>query len=133
MKHGHYQLPPAVRYVFSDRKGILLTDFMATGTTITSEVNCETLNKFRRLIQNKRRGFLIKGVVLLDDNARPHTAARTNALIKLFQRGGFRPSSLESGPGTKRLPSLHQDEGLFGYPAPPHQRRTRGWSQHLTA
>jgi histone-lysine N-methyltransferase SETMAR len=25
-----------------------------------------------------------KGVVLLQDNARPHTAARTNALIKLF-------------------------------------------------
>jgi hypothetical protein len=30
------------------------------------------------------RGVLTKGVVLLHDNARPHTAARTNALIKLF-------------------------------------------------
>jgi len=30
------------------------------------------------------RGMLAKGVVLLHDNARPHTAARTNALIKLF-------------------------------------------------
>ena len=30
------------------------------------------------------RGMLTKGVVLLHDNARPHTAARTNALIKLF-------------------------------------------------
>jgi transposase len=28
--------------------------------------------------------MLTKGVVLLLDNARPHTAARTNALIKLF-------------------------------------------------
>jgi len=28
--------------------------------------------------------MLSKGVVLLHDNARPHTAARTNALIKLF-------------------------------------------------
>jgi transposase len=28
--------------------------------------------------------MLTKGVVLLHDNARPHTAARTNALIKLF-------------------------------------------------
>jgi histone-lysine N-methyltransferase SETMAR len=29
-------------------------------------------------------GMLTKDVVLLHDNARPHTAARTNALIKLF-------------------------------------------------
>jgi hypothetical protein len=29
-------------------------------------------------------GMLTDGVVLLQDNARPHTAARTNALIKLF-------------------------------------------------
>jgi transposase len=28
--------------------------------------------------------MLIKGVVLLHDNAWPHTVARTNALIKLF-------------------------------------------------
>jgi histone-lysine N-methyltransferase SETMAR len=31
-----------------------------------------------------RRGTLTKGVVLLYDNVRPHTAVRTNALIKLF-------------------------------------------------
>jgi histone-lysine N-methyltransferase SETMAR len=30
------------------------------------------------------RGMFTKGVVLLHDNARPHTAARTNDLIKLF-------------------------------------------------
>jgi histone-lysine N-methyltransferase SETMAR len=29
-------------------------------------------------------GMLTKGVVLLHDNARPHTAARTNTLIRLF-------------------------------------------------
>jgi hypothetical protein len=29
-------------------------------------------------------GMLTRGVVLLHDNARPHTAARTNTLIKLF-------------------------------------------------
>jgi hypothetical protein len=29
--------------------------------------------------------MLTKGVVLLHDNARPHTAAHTNALIKLFK------------------------------------------------
>jgi hypothetical protein len=44
----------------------------------------ETLNRLRRSIQNKRSGIFTKGVVLLHDNARPHTAARTNASIKLF-------------------------------------------------
>jgi hypothetical protein len=33
---------------------------------------------------NKRRGMLTKGVVLLHDNARAHTAARANTLIRLF-------------------------------------------------
>ena len=70
--------------IFWDRQRILLTEFMAPGTTITSEVYCETLNKLRRSIQNKRRGMLTEGVVLLHDNARPHTAASANALIKLF-------------------------------------------------
>jgi len=55
---------------------------MAPGTAITSEVYCEMLNKLRSLIK-KRRRMLTKGVVLLH-NARPHTAARTNALIRLF-------------------------------------------------
>ena len=62
--------------VFWNRKGILLTEFMAPGTTITSEVYCETLNKLRRSIQKKGAGC----VVFLHDNARPHTAARTHAL-----------------------------------------------------
>jgi hypothetical protein len=62
---------------------------MAPGTTITSEVYCETPHKLRRSIQNKRRGILIQGVVLLHDNARPHTAAHTNALIKRFNREIF--------------------------------------------
>ena len=37
-------LPPDVIYVLWDRKGILLTEFMTPGTTITSEVYCETLH-----------------------------------------------------------------------------------------
>jgi len=73
-------LPPAVRYVFWERKGILFTEFMARGATITSEVYCETMNKLRRLIKKKRRAVITKGVVFLQDNARPHTVARTNIL-----------------------------------------------------
>jgi len=57
---------------------------MAPGATITSELYCETLNKLRKLIKKKTAPDATKGVVLLHDNARPHTVARTNALIKLF-------------------------------------------------
>ncbi|GBN65447.1 hypothetical protein AVEN_168361-1 [Araneus ventricosus] len=52
-------------------------EFMTRGTTINSEVYCRTLKKLKRAIQNKRRGLLSSGVVLLHDNARPHTAVRT--------------------------------------------------------
>jgi transposase len=38
--------------------------------------------KFKSL--NKRHGMLTKGVVLLHDNARPHTAARTKVLLQQF-------------------------------------------------
>ncbi|UYV72795.1 hypothetical protein LAZ67_10000753 [Cordylochernes scorpioides] len=50
--------------VFWDRKGPLLCDFMRRG--------------------NKRRGMLTKGVRLHHDNARPHTARQTTALIEEF-------------------------------------------------
>jgi hypothetical protein len=65
--------------------GILLTEFMAPGTTITSEVYYDTLSNLRRSVQNKRRGMLPKGVVLLHDDARPHITARKTALIKSFK------------------------------------------------
>ena len=44
----------------------------------------ETLQKLRRSNQNKRRGMLIEGVVLLHDNARPHTARRSTHLLQEF-------------------------------------------------
>lgn len=70
--------------VFWDRKGILLIDFLPRGTTINAERYCETLAKLRRAIQNRRRGLLSSGVVLLHDNARPHVAARTQAQLDNF-------------------------------------------------
>ncbi|GFW23514.1 histone-lysine N-methyltransferase SETMAR [Trichonephila clavipes] len=60
------------------------TWFMPRGTTINADRYCETLNKLRRAIQNKRRGMLTKGVRFHHDNARPHTANRTTALVERF-------------------------------------------------
>jgi hypothetical protein len=56
--------------VFWDRKGVLIAEFIQQGTTIMSEVYCETVKELRRDIQNKRRGMLTSGVrvVLLHDN-----------------------------------------------------------------
>ncbi|GFX08184.1 mariner Mos1 transposase [Trichonephila clavipes] len=70
--------------VFWDRKDVLLVNFLTRGDTINAVAYCATLQKLRRAIQNKRRGMLSAGVVLLHDNARPHTANRTQDLITSF-------------------------------------------------
>ena len=71
--------------VFWDRKGILLIDFLERRLTINADAYCDTVRKLRRAIQNKRRGMLSSGIVLLHDNARPHTAARTAQLLQQFR------------------------------------------------
>jgi hypothetical protein len=65
-------------------KGVLMVEFMQQGTTLTSEAYCETLRKMHRAGKNKKRGMLTYHVALLHDNARPHTAARTPALLRHF-------------------------------------------------
>ncbi|GFW20429.1 uncharacterized protein TNCV_4546961 [Trichonephila clavipes] len=64
---------------FWGQKGILLLDFLSRGETVNADRYCETLPKLRHAIQNKRRG-----VVLLQGNARPHTARRTAAALTEF-------------------------------------------------
>ncbi|GBN43872.1 hypothetical protein AVEN_29715-1 [Araneus ventricosus] len=50
-----------------------------------SEVYCRTWKKLKRAIQNKRRGLLSSGVVLLHDNTHPHTAVRTGEVLRKFK------------------------------------------------
>jgi histone-lysine N-methyltransferase SETMAR len=65
--------------------GFLLVDFMPKGTTTNAEAYCNTLKKkLRRAIQNRRRGMLTRGVSLLHDNARPHTAPVSQELLTSF-------------------------------------------------
>ena len=66
--------------VFWDRKGVLLVDLLPQGSTIIAT----DLKKLRRAMQNKRRGMLSRGVVMIHDNARPHTAAATQNVITTF-------------------------------------------------
>ena len=60
--------------VIWDRRSILLVDILTRDGTVNTERYCETLQKLRRVIHNKRRGMISACVVLLHDNARPHTA-----------------------------------------------------------
>jgi len=71
--------------VFWDKEGVLLVEFMERRSTITADVYCKTLEKLRRAIQNRRRGKLSSGIILLHDNARPHTAAKTQEKIQNFR------------------------------------------------
>ncbi|GBN91789.1 Histone-lysine N-methyltransferase SETMAR [Araneus ventricosus] len=67
-----------------DRQGILLVEFLPRGETINAVRYCETLRKMWLAIQNKRRGMLSQGIVLLHDNTRPHSAGVTQNLIQQF-------------------------------------------------
>ncbi|GBL89251.1 Histone-lysine N-methyltransferase SETMAR [Araneus ventricosus] len=70
--------------IFWDRKCVLWVDFMPKGTAINANRYCETLRKLLRAIQNRRCGMLSGRIVLLRDNARPHTAAATQELLDQF-------------------------------------------------
>ena len=64
--------------VFWDSQGPILEHYMEKGVTVTSVNYCNMLrNELRLAIRSKQRGRLTQGVLLLHDNARPHTAHLT--------------------------------------------------------
>jgi histone-lysine N-methyltransferase SETMAR len=68
---------------FWDWKGVLV-EFMPQGTTINTESYCATLRRIQYAIQNRRQCQLSSGVMLLHNNAHPHAAARTQAMLQEF-------------------------------------------------
>ena len=60
---------------------ILLIDFLPHGKTANTDCHIETLWELWYAIQSKRNGMLTVGVVLLHDNANPHTAWCTAAVF----------------------------------------------------
>lgn len=60
--------------VFWDQDGVLLTDYLAKGHTITGQYYSQLLIRLREEIKGKRRGLLSKGVFLLHDNAPAHSS-----------------------------------------------------------
>jgi hypothetical protein len=67
--------------VFWDVYGVLYVDFTPPGSTINAAAHQETLKKLKKAVQQKRPGLLIKGGVLLHDNAQHHSAATTVTLL----------------------------------------------------
>ena len=64
--------------VFWDSKGPILEDYLEKGRTINSVRYSDLLaNNLKPAVCTKRRGLLLKKVLLLHDNARPHTASQT--------------------------------------------------------
>lgn len=76
--------------VFFDVKGVVLSEFLAPGDTVTAETYCSLLGRLRENIQRKRpnlwgRGQVRRGgarsFLLHHDNASSHTAVPTFAYI----------------------------------------------------
>jgi histone-lysine N-methyltransferase SETMAR len=86
--------------VFSDRKRVLLVEFLPQGSTFNAGVYCDTLKKLRRAIQKKRRGVLSRGILMLRNNARPHSAAAAQDFIAAFgwEQFDHAPLSLDLAP-----------------------------------
>ena len=60
--------------VFWDQDGVVMTDFLAKGTTITGAYYASLLRKLREAIEIKRQGKISKGILLLQDNAPVHNS-----------------------------------------------------------
>src|SRR5579862_8085227 len=69
--------------VFWDHRGPLLIEYMEKGKTVNAEQYCNTLDKLRKVIRKRRPRLLSDGVILLHDNATPHTAAHTREWLDL--------------------------------------------------
>ena len=68
--------------VFWDAEGIIMTDFLLTGSTMNSEYYSSLIKSLRKELSKTRRNKLRKGhAFLLQDNAPPHRAGVTMATI----------------------------------------------------
>jgi histone-lysine N-methyltransferase SETMAR len=91
---GQVQLPQKVKprhafkvmhVVFFDHEGLLLDHAVPRGTSVTATYYRDILReKLRPAIRKKRPNLLRNGVILLHDNARPHTAQVVTELLASY-------------------------------------------------
>lgn len=92
---GQVQLPQKVKprhafkvmhVVFFDHEGLLLDHAVPRGTSVTAAYYRDILReKLRPAIRKKRPNLLNRGVILLHDNARPHTAQVVTDLLASYK------------------------------------------------
>jgi len=71
--------------VWWDREGVVYFELLDMNQTITAEVYCQQLDKLKSALAIKRPALTNrKGVILQQDNARPHTAKDTRKKLKEF-------------------------------------------------
>ncbi|GBO24135.1 hypothetical protein AVEN_241610-1 [Araneus ventricosus] len=75
--------------VFWDHQGLLMVHFHTRVVTVNADSYCATLDLLQKAFHRKRRELLSKGVPLLHDNARPHTASATHDLKQRFRLNVF--------------------------------------------
>lgn len=68
--------------VFFDQRGLLHLDFLHERRTINAAYYCDILTEVRLAYRRKRRDLPMRKVVILHDNARPHTAALTREKLE---------------------------------------------------
>jgi histone-lysine N-methyltransferase SETMAR len=67
--------------IFWDCQGAVLIDFLPRGTTMTGQYYAALLGRLREAVKKERRGKLSRGVLLLHDNAPPHTSHFSTSAI----------------------------------------------------
>ena len=88
---------------FFDQDGPFLIDFLQHGTTVNAQHYSQTLTALRQAIISKRSGKLSRGVILLHENARPHTANTITALLQKFKWEVLGDPPIQSRPLSLRL------------------------------
>ncbi len=69
--------------VWWDMEGVVYFELLDMGQTINADVYCQQLDRLRESLASKRPALVNRrGVILQQDNARPHTAKVTRAKLK---------------------------------------------------
>jgi hypothetical protein len=70
--------------MFWDQQGVILTDYVQQGVTITGEYYRNLLRRLQEEIKKEQCGMLGKGARLLQDNAPAHAGHATKTLAASF-------------------------------------------------
>jgi len=91
--------------IFWDHGGILLIDYLPKDQTINAEYYSSLLVQLKDTLNEKRRGKVTKGVLLLHDNAPAHRALPTQKKLAYlgFQCLDHPPYSLDLAPSNYHL------------------------------